>query len=139
MEGPEWADAGADVDWALVDATAAGIKISASIARVELGSVQDKVNAEKKKLKALAAKHKQACEELTKARRAVQNERGRLMEQLTKLEHEMGNLAGKQESGGELATHKNQLQVEIAQAKRKIETKRVEHEKYLTAQAQTMK
>ncbi len=118
------------VEWALVgellDSLAA---LSPQVARVELGSMADKIAGEKKKLKGLCAKHAQACDELVKVRKAVQKEREKLLELHSAKERELAALNARAvREPGEV----NQLNLELAAARKKVEGKRAEHVQYVT-------
>jgi len=116
------------IDWVQVDKLTEEISgTSAAIARVDIGVVNEKIAAEKKKLKSLCAKHAQACEELARARKSVQKERSSMMEIHTRLEQQLASVTDSKEN----AARKNQIKVELVQIKHKIDAKRKEHNKYI--------
>jgi hypothetical protein len=117
------------VDWALVGELLGSLAaLSPQVARVELGGVADKIVGEKKKLKGLCAKHAQACDELVKVRKAVQKEREKLLELHSAKERELAALNARP---GREPGEVNQLSLELAAARKKVEGKRAEHAQYV--------
>lgn len=125
------------ISWEIVDDMVRELsKISAQIARVDLGSLPERIASEKRKLKSLCTKHSQACEEVGKARRSAQREKSVLVELHAKLEQDLATI---NDEDADHVSKRNVINVEIAQVRKKLETKRTQHEQFLSTHIQAMK
>lgn len=128
----------ASIDWCEVDKIDAQLgKLSSSAARVELEGLASRIDSEKKKLKVLVGKHTQAVDEMARVRREIATERDRIFEEHSRVESELESTSKK---NGEYSSGDcSQLEAELALVKKKMDSKKASHDKYIETHLATLR